>query len=113
MSDPPRPRGGIMRSEGHSIAAIADSVAGTFPGCEDASASLSLVRELSRGEPVSTSALAAVTGRAEPELRELLARWPTVQRDEHGRVVAFSGLSLRPAAHGIDVAGRRLHAWCA
>jgi alkylmercury lyase len=28
-------------------------------------------------------------------------------------VIAFSGLTLRPTKHRLDVAGRSLHAWCA
>jgi len=102
-----------MSADGGSIAAIADALADTFPGCEDAPLTLALVRELARAEPVATTTLATLTGRGETEVNALLGRWPTVQRDEHGRVVAFSGLSLPPTPHGFEVDGRQLYAWCA
>jgi alkylmercury lyase len=95
------------------VEALAESLAGTFPGSEDAPLALALVRELARGEPVGADALAAAAGRPRPEVSAVLERWPTVRRDEHGDVVAFGGLSLPPTAHGFEVAGRRLHAWCA
>ena len=40
-------------------------------------------------------------------------RWPNVELDDHGRVVAFSGLSLTPTGHRFTVGGRQLYAWCA
>ncbi len=49
----------------------------------------------------------------EPELTAALARWPNVHRDDRGRIIAFSGLSLAPTPHRFSVEGRRLYAWCA
>jgi alkylmercury lyase len=85
---------------------LADSLAGTFPGCEDAPLALALLRELAAGEPVVASTLGERAGTG-------LMRWPNVDYDGDGRVVAFSGLSLRPTAHRFTVGGRQLYTWCA
>jgi alkylmercury lyase len=102
-----------MGTETRSLHTMADALVGTFPGSDDAPLALALLRELARGEPVAPMALAATHGRDEADVTAALARWPNVQRDEQDRVVAFSGLSLRPTAHRLEVGGRRLHAWCA
>ena len=86
--------------------ALAESLAGTFPGCEDAPLARALLHQLANGEPVAISRLP--DGAA-----FVLARWPNVDYDEHGHVVAFGGLSLTPTAHRFTVGGRRLYAWCA
>jgi alkylmercury lyase len=85
---------------------LAEALAGTFPGCEDAPLALALLRELATGEPVVASALGE---RAEA----VIARWPNVDYDDDGSVVAFSGLSLTPTAHRFAVGGRQLYTWCA
>jgi alkylmercury lyase len=46
------------------------------------------------------------------ELEQILRRLGDLERDEHGRIVGF-GLSLRPTAHRLLIAGRELYAWCA
>ena len=91
----------------------ADALRGTFPGCEDASLALVLLRLLAEGEPVTTAALIATSARPPESVEPQLAAWPNVERDEHGSVVGFSGLTLRPTAHSFDVDGRKLHTWCA
>jgi alkylmercury lyase len=85
---------------------LAESLAGTFPGCEDAPLALALLRELANGQPVAISRL---PDGAEP----VLASWPNVKYDEDDRIVAFSGLSLTPTAHRFTVGGRQLYTWCA
>jgi alkylmercury lyase len=85
---------------------LAESVAATFPGCEDAPLALALLRELAAGEPVAPSTLGERAG-------TVLVRWPNLNYDDDGRVVAFSGLSLRPTAHRFTVGGRQLYTWCA
>jgi alkylmercury lyase len=85
---------------------LAESLAATFPGCEDAPLALALLRELAAGEPVVASTLGERAG-------TVLACWPNVNYDDDGRVVAFSGLSLRPTGHRFTVGGRQLYAWCA
>jgi alkylmercury lyase len=85
---------------------LAESLAGTFPGCEDAPLATALLRELAAGEPVVVSTLGDQAG-------TVLARWPNVDYDDDGRVVAFSGLSIGPTAHRFTVGGRLLYTWCA
>jgi len=85
---------------------LAESLAGTFPGCEDAPLALALLRELAAGEPVVASTLGERAG-------TVLVRWPNVNYDDDGRVVAFSGLSLAPTTHRFTVEGRQLYTWCA
>jgi alkylmercury lyase len=96
-----------------SLEALAELLAGTFPGCDDAALARALLRELARGETVSPTTLAAVADRDEQQTTETLARWPNVRRDEQGRVDAFGGLSLRPTKHRFEVGGRPLYTWCA
>jgi alkylmercury lyase len=96
-----------------SLEALAGMLAGTFPGTDDAPLARALLRELTRGEPVSDAALAASSARAEREVTQTLARWPNVHRDDHGRVDAFGGLSLQPTQHRFEVGGRHLYTWCA
>ena len=96
-----------------SLEALAASLAGTFPGSDDAPLARALLRELTQGQSVSAAALAASTGRDENGVTATLARWPNVLRDEQGRVEAFGGLSLRPTKHRLHVGGRRPYTWCA
>jgi alkylmercury lyase len=85
---------------------LAASLAGTFPGCEDAPLATRLLRTLAHGDPVSLSSL-------DQGARAVVERWPNVKYDDHGRIVAFSGLSLTPTAHRFTVGGRALYTWCA
>jgi alkylmercury lyase len=101
--------GGAMTA----LSELADSLAPTFPGCEDAPLARVLLRMLARGAPVAPQRLAEAVGREEPDVRASLGRWPNVHRDERGSVVAFSGLTLRPTEHRFDVGGRGLYTWCA
>jgi alkylmercury lyase len=96
-----------------SLEALAESLAGTFPGSDDGPLARALLRELTEGEPVSPAALAAAAGRDEHDVTAALAIWPNVRRDEQGRVEAFGGLSLRPTKHRFEVGGRRVYTWCA
>jgi alkylmercury lyase len=85
-----------------SLATLADSLAGTFPACEDAPLARALLRALAKGEPVTDAALTAAAD-----------RWPNVELDDRGRVVAFSGLSLTPTEHRFTVGTHQLYTWCA
>jgi len=89
-----------------SVDTLAEALAGTFPGCDDAPLALAVLRELANGTPVAVSSLPDGAQRG-------LARWPNVRYDEAGRVVAFSGLSLEPTGHRFAVGGRQLYTWCA
>jgi alkylmercury lyase len=102
-----------IRPDTPSLEALADSLACTFPGADDALLARALLRELAHGQPVSAAALATSTGRDDDDVTTTLARWPNVRRDQHGRVEAFGGLSLRPTKHRLDVGGPRLYTWCA
>jgi alkylmercury lyase len=92
----------LMAEPAPSLVTLTDSLAGTFPACDDAPLARSLLRELANGQPV-----------AEPALTAAADRWPNVELDDHGRIVAFSGLSLTPTAHGFSIGGRQLYTWCA
>jgi alkylmercury lyase len=94
------------------LRSLASSLAGTFPGRDDAPLALALLDALARGEPVSPAAL-ATSGRDQTAVADALARWPNVHRDAHERVVAFGGLSILPTPHGFAVAGQQLYTWCA
>ena len=100
-------------ADGADLTAIARSAVGALGCCDDAPLARALLRELANGEPITDRALAAATGRKEGQVSAILARWPNVERDAQRRVVAFSGLTLRPTAHRVEVAGRELFAWCA
>jgi alkylmercury lyase len=95
-----------------SLATLAESLASTFPCCDDAPLARALLHELAKGDPVAPAALAART-RDRREVTQAVARWPNVQLDDHGRVQAFGGLSLIPTQHRFEVAGRQLYTWCA
>ena len=95
------------RPDTPSPLALAESLAGTFPGSDDAPLARVLLRELSQGQPVSAAALATSTGRDKNDVVATLSRWPNVRRDERERVEAFGGLSLRPTKHRFDAAPHR------
>jgi alkylmercury lyase len=102
-----------VRPDTPSLEALAELLACTFPGRDDARLARALLRELALGQPVSAAALATSTRRDDDDVTTTLARWPNVRRDQDGRVEAFGGLSLRPTKHRLDVGGRRLYTWCA
>lgn len=93
--------------------ATAEALRAILPAREDAPLAATLLRLLARGQPVSSEELAARARRPAAEVAVQLERWPNVERDASGRVVGFSGLSLRRTAHRFEVDGRRLHTWCA
>ena len=96
-----------------SLPTLADSLASTFPSCDEAPLALALLDELAKGDPVGPAALATRARRSEGEVTDVVARWPNVHFDDKGRVIAFSGLSLAPTPHRLEVAGRQLYTWCA
>jgi alkylmercury lyase len=92
---------------------MARALAGTFPGREDSGRAIALLRALALGRPVSVTALASVVSRDAANGAATLARWPNVEWDSKGDIVAFGGLTLRATAHQFVVDGRQLHCWCA
>lgn len=91
------------------VAALED----TFLARSDAPLALSLLRVLAEGRPVSTEALARRSNVREEVVAERLATWPTIERDENDRIVACTGLTLRPTPHTFDLGENRLFTWCA
>ena len=88
---------------------------GLFPSLEPESARVAshLYRLLAQGEPVAPRALADAAGLAEEQVREILAPWPGVYREED-RIIGFWGLTPRPfSKHLFKVDGRQLYTWCA
>lgn len=102
-----------MNTTSHSLPTLADSLASTFPCCDDPPLAIALLDELAKGEPVSAAQLARAVNRDEADLAATLDGWPNVHRDGHARVVAFGGLSVTPTQHRFEIAGRQLHTWCA
>lgn len=94
-------------------ARIADALRDTFPACEDPPLALSLVRLLAHGRPVTDAVLAAAAGHAIDDVATQLAHWPNIERDADDAVIGFSGLTLRPTAHSLQVDDRQLYTWCA
>jgi alkylmercury lyase len=90
-----------------------DRLRNTFPGREDAPLTLTLLRLLAQGTPVTTSALAYAAGRTIEQVANQLARFSNVERNDHDDFTGFTGLTQRRTPHSLDVDGRRLHTWCA
>jgi alkylmercury lyase len=94
-------------------ARTAASLRDTFPARDDPPLALELLRLLARGTPVTDAVLAEAAGRSIDDVAAQLARWPNIERDVDDAVIGFSGLTLRPTDHSIQVDDRQLHAWCA
>jgi alkylmercury lyase len=92
---------------------LADKLADTFPAIGDAPLSRALLTELAAGAPVTLASLSSATGRPPGVVRAALSRWPNVQYDDGGAVVAFNGLSLTPTPHRFCLPTRQLFTWCA
>ena len=71
-----------------------------------------LVGLLAQGEPVSVERHAAEGGWPEDEVRADLARHPSVEWDDQGRIAGF-GLTLRPTPHRFEFDGKTVYGWCA
>ncbi len=92
---------------------LAAALEGTFPAREEAPLAITLLRLLAEGAPAPTQALAHRNDRPADEVERRLAAWPNVERDGHDRVVAFSGLTLRPTVHTFAIGNQTLFTWCA
>ncbi|MGH3736136.1 MAG: organomercurial lyase [Micromonosporaceae bacterium] len=75
--------------------------------------SVALFRLLAEGAPVSPVRLATRAGRSLDRAGEWLRAANNAVLDQHGDVVAYHGLDLRPTRHQLEVADRILYAWCA
>jgi alkylmercury lyase len=92
---------------------LANKLADTFPATSDAPLARALLTELAVGAPVTLASLSNATRRPTGVIRAALRRWPNVHYDDHGAVIAFSGLSLTPTAHRFCLPTGQLFTWCA
>jgi alkylmercury lyase len=74
---------------------------------------LATFRALAAGAPATPEQLAERAALPAADVRSYLDTSPMVQRAQHGGVIAFAGLTLKPTSHALDVDGRSLYAWCA
>lgn len=74
---------------------------------------IALYRLLGEGNPVAAEHLARHLNSGADEVRQVLANWPGVYRDERGDVIGFWGLAIPEMPHRFVVDGIRLHTWCA
>ena len=71
-----------------------------------------LLRLLSRGEPITIAELAAVAGQASDVVQSMVAGWNDTEYDRQGRILGW-GLTLRPTPHRFKVDCKQLYTWCA
>jgi alkylmercury lyase len=104
-----------MPPETLNIPVLAAEFTAAHPDLDPAQQRLTLAAFLllGEGEPLEPKRLAERTHRAVEEVASFLEELPMVHRDQEGRVVGFSGLTLEPTPHVLEVDGRRLYAWCA
>ena len=94
---------------------LSDAVIAAFPTLSEAEqfGSLAVYRLLAERRPVTAQQISGASGVAHEAVREMLAKWHGVQRNEEGAVTAFWGLTLAETKHRFHVGGRTLHTWCA
>jgi len=99
----------------HSVERISNAVIAAFPKLTSPEQRLSLAtyRLLARGTPVATQAVAAEAGMALADAARLLDSWHGVERDRHGAITAFWGLTLSTTKHRFRVPEGQLCTWCA
>ncbi|MGH9182650.1 MAG: organomercurial lyase [Acidimicrobiales bacterium] len=99
-----------------SLDDLADALvrAQPFMGPIEHRVALTLYRLLAQRGPVTDPTLAAAVGLPEDEVKETLASWPGVLRDDSGAVIGFWGLSVvEVPPHRYRVNGVPLFTWCA
>ena len=98
------------------IDALADKLMAAMPRLDATERwiTLTLIRELALGAPVTVSGLATAAELSEAPVTDALDRLPGVFRDDQQRVVGFMGLTVvEMGHHRIHLDGRPLSAWCA
>jgi alkylmercury lyase len=104
-----------MRAETLDIPALAAEFTAAHPVLDPSEQRLVLAifRLLGKGKPFGAGELAERAALPHQEVASALDRLSMMRRDDHGRVVAYGGLTLEPTAHVLEVDGRTLHTWCA
>jgi alkylmercury lyase len=98
------------------IERLTDQLIGAVPKLNRAEqkVALAVVRALACGESVSDQSIAETLPATAGAIREMVAAWPGVFRDEHDRMIGFMGLSVVEFGdHRIHLGDRTLSAWCA
>src|SRR6266581_7715151 len=96
------------------IDALADKLVAAMPRLDATERwiTLTLIRELALGAPVSVGRLAGAAELSEAQITNTLDRLPGVFCDEQQRVVGFMGLTVVEIGHHrIHLDGRRISAW--
>src|SRR5882762_6854024 len=102
-----RPNGGQMADTGR-LGRLAEQLIEAVPklDTDGQRVALALLRALSDGEPVSDQRVAEALRVSEITIRELVASWPGVFRDEDQRIIGFMGLAVGEfGEHRIDLDG--------
>jgi alkylmercury lyase len=108
-------KGAQMQTDTLNIPALAAEFTAAHPVLDPSEQGLVLAifRLLGQGLPFGAGELAERAGLPREEVAHALDRLPMLQRDDHGRVIAYGGLMLEPTSHTLEVDGRSLHTWCA
>ncbi len=94
---------------------LASRVNTSFPTLSERGREVALAthRILATGTPVPDYGIAAATRLDIQDVRDEMAEWPGVYRNDHGSIIGFWGLSLERMPHGFEVDGVQLCTWCA
>ena len=94
---------------------IVGAVLDAFPklSVEEQRVSLAIYRLLAKGQPVAAGQISEASDVPRDAVAKMLATWHGVERDAHGAVIAFWGLTLSETKHLFRINGRELHTWCA
>ena len=80
--------------------------------CEQEDLCLSILQQVSRGRPLSKTALATSLAISQSELEQRLAHLPDTEFDRKGDIIGW-GVTLMPTRHRFQLDGRVLFTWCA
>jgi alkylmercury lyase len=108
-------KGAQVRTETLDIPALAAEFTAAHPDLNPSEQRLALAifRLLGEGERFGARELAERAELPLDEAASAVDRFPMLQRDDQGRVLAYGGLTLEPTSHVLEVDGRTLHTWCA
>src|SRR5262249_32785072 len=113
---PPEPALHMEATMDTDTTAVAAQLAGAFDRTATAEARRRTwhprLRLLAPAHPATAEQLAAATNRTVDEARAALPTLPSIELDEHRRVIG-SGITLRPTPHRFTVNGHQLYTWCA